>query len=61
MKQVICRIKGDKCKIQAEGMQGKGTEAFTEKLAKDLGEIVERHKGHHHHDHEDHDHVHQHN
>ena len=37
--------KGGKIKILAEGAKGQGTAAFTEKLAKELGETEERHKG----------------
>ena len=60
MREVILVIKDGKMKILAEGTNGKGTEAFTEKLAKDIGTIEERHKGsHHEHTHEHgHDHVH---
>ena len=51
MKEVILLIKGDKCKIMAEGALGRGTEKFTEDLAKYFGEIIERHKcGTHTHD-----------
>ena len=51
VKLVFC--KGGKVKILAEGPNGKGTEKFTEQLAKDLGTIEERHRGFFHvHDHE---------
>ena len=52
MKEIILKIKDGEVKIFAEGVKGQGTAAFTEGLAKDLGKIEERHKGH--------DHVHQH-
>lgn len=45
MKEIRVVIAGGKAKILAEGPAGKGTAGFTEKLAKDLGEIEERHKG----------------
>lgn len=49
MKQVKLAIgSGGRVKILAHGTFGKGTEKFTMDLAKDLGEIVERHQGHHH-------------
>lgn len=49
MKQVKLKFaSGGRVRILAEGPNGKGTEQFTESLAKDLGRIVERHKGHHH-------------
>jgi hypothetical protein len=49
MKEIILVIqKGGKVKILAEGQAGQGTAEFTEKLAKDLGQIEERHKGTHH-------------
>jgi len=53
MKEIILKISGGQVKIFAEGVKGQGTAEFTEKLAKDLGKIEERHKGH--------DHVHQEN
>lgn len=37
--------KGGKMKILAGGTKGTGTANFTEKLAKELGQIEERHKG----------------
>lgn len=52
MKEIILRIKDGEVKIFAEGVKGQGTAEFTEALAKELGKIEERHKGH--------DHVHQH-
>lgn len=46
MKEIKLIIgRGGKVKILAKGTKGKGSEQFTEKLAKDLGEIEERHKG----------------
>ena len=36
--------KGGRTQILAPGQKGQGTAQFTEKLAKDLGEIEERHK-----------------
>lgn len=49
MKQVkLCIGKEGRVRILAEGPLGQGTERFTESLAKELGDIVERHKGHHH-------------
>ena len=46
MKEIKLIIgKGGKTKILAKGPAGKGTEQFTEKLAKEMGEIEERHKG----------------
>lgn len=36
--------KGGRVKIHAGGQKGQGTAQFTEKLAKDLGLIEERHK-----------------
>lgn len=46
MKEIKLIIgKGGKTKILADGVKGKGTEKFTEKLAKELGDIEERHKG----------------
>lgn len=36
--------KGGKVKVLAKGTKGQGTAAFTEKLAKELGDIEERHK-----------------
>ena len=39
-------LKTGKTKILAKGSGGVGTEAFTEKLAKELGEIEERHRAH---------------
>jgi len=53
MKEIILKIKDGEVKIFDEGVKGQGTAAFTEGLAKDLGKIEERHKGH--------DHVHQEN
>lgn len=47
-------------KILADGPNGKGTEAFTEKLAKSVGRIIERHKGPHHVHIEEKIHTHQH-
>ena len=45
MKEIKLIIgKGGKTEILAKGMKGKGTEKFTEKLAKEMGEIEERHK-----------------
>ena len=59
MKEVILIIqKGGKVKILAEGANGKGTEAFTEKLAGEMGRIEERHKGIHHEHTHDHGYVH---
>lgn len=52
MKEIILKISNGEVKIMAEGAKGQGTAEFTEKLAKELGKIEERHKGH--------DHVHQH-
>jgi hypothetical protein len=55
MKEVkLVFMKGGKVKILAEGPNGKGTEKFTEQLAKELGTIEERHKcgGWHYHDEE---------
>jgi hypothetical protein len=37
--------KSGNTKILAPGSAGKGTEQFTEKLAKELGELTERHRG----------------
>ncbi len=37
--------KGGKTKILAGGSKGQGTSALTEKIAKDLGQTEERHKG----------------
>lgn len=37
--------KGGKIKILAKGQKGTGTAQFTEKLAKELGDVEERHKG----------------
>lgn len=51
MKEVMLLIKGSVIKIFAEGPKGAGTAKFTEKLAKTLGEIEERHKGPHAHQH----------
>lgn len=46
MKQVILEYdKGGRIRILAEGSHGKGTEKFTENLAKSLGRIRERHRG----------------
>jgi hypothetical protein len=46
MKEVIMVFKpGGQVKILAEGIAGKGTAAFTESIAKELGQIEERHKG----------------
>ena len=46
MKEIKIVIKrGGKVVINAKGMAGAGTEIFTEKLAKDLGAVEERHKG----------------
>jgi len=55
MKEVKVVIgKGGRTKILADGPHGAGTEKFTESLAKEMGTIVERHKGHFHtHVHED--------
>jgi hypothetical protein len=54
MKEVMLVIKkGGRVAIFAEGPKGAGTKEFTEALAKELGNIEERHKGvhgHHHHD-----------
>ena len=53
MKEIILKIKDGEVRMFAEGVKGQGTAEFTEKLAKDLGKIEERHKGHdhaHHHD-----------
>lgn len=50
MKEVKVVIgKGGRAKVLADGPHGAGTEKFTESLAKELGTIVERHKGLHHH------------
>lgn len=38
--------KGGKVQILTDAIKGKGTEGFTEKLAKDLGETEERHRAH---------------
>ena len=46
MKLILCR--GGRVKIDAHGTFGEGTAEFTLALANDLGEIIERHKGHHH-------------
>ena len=50
MKEVKLKFVGTlgQMKILAEGPNGKGTEKFTEKLAKGVGRIIERHKGPHH-------------
>ena len=49
MKQVKLEFaSGGRVRILAEGPLGKGTEKFTESLARALGRIEERHKGHHH-------------
>ena len=49
MKQVKLQImNGGLVKILAHGTFGEGTSEFTKSLATDLGEIKERHKGHHH-------------
>lgn len=40
--------RGGEVRILADGPNGKGTEKFTEELAKALGTIEERHKGHFH-------------
>jgi hypothetical protein len=49
MKEVRLKfVRGGCVQILAEGPNGKGTEKFTESLAKSLGSIKERHKGHHH-------------
>lgn len=46
MKEIKINIaKGGRTKILAKGTNGIGTENFTEKLAKELGSIEERHKG----------------
>ena len=37
--------KGGRTKILAPGSKGQGTKKFTEDLAKELGDIEERHKG----------------
>ena len=37
--------KGGRVKIHAAGQKGQGTAQFTEKLAKDLGLVEERHRG----------------
>ena len=48
MKEIKIVIgKGGRTKILAPGGKGQGTKAFTEKLAKELGDIEERHKGEH--------------
>lgn len=49
MKQVKLIIaKAGRVRILAHGTYGQGTAQFTESLARDLGEIVERHQGTHH-------------
>lgn len=49
MKQVrLIFKKGRKCLILAHGTFGEGTADFTLDLANALGEITERHEGHHH-------------
>ena len=46
MKEIKLVIsKGGKTKILAGGAGGAGTAAFTEKLAKELGQVEERHRG----------------
>ena len=45
MKEIRLIINAGEVKILAEGAKGQGTADFTEKLAKDLGKIEERHKG----------------
>lgn len=45
MKEIRLIISDGEVKILAEGQKGQGTAEFTEKLAKDLGTIEERHKG----------------
>ena len=50
MKQVkLFFQKGGRVRIDAHGTFGQGTADFTLRLAQDLGEIIERHKGNHSH------------
>jgi len=58
VKEIKLTFKNGRMRIDADGANGKGTEAFTEKLAKKLGQIIERHKGVHHHTHGEDTHVH---
>ena len=59
MKEIqLLFLRNGTIKIFAEGQNGKGTEKFTENLAKALGTIIERHKGEHHDLTHEHRHVH---
>jgi hypothetical protein len=59
MKEIKMIFKpGGKCVIDAHGLKGEGTAKFTEELAKELGEIKERHICHTHNHSHDHNHQH---
>lgn len=48
MKEVKLIFRSGMMEIHADGPKGKGTESFTMDLGQSVGDIVERHRGHHH-------------